>query len=37
LQSELKDASRGFLLNDSLFIEAEIEIISTVKNFIEKK
>ncbi|XP_062146905.1 uncharacterized protein LOC133854671 isoform X2 [Alnus glutinosa] len=37
LQTELKDASRGFLLNDTLFVEAEIEIISIVKNFIEKK
>ncbi|XP_059444229.1 uncharacterized protein LOC132176118 [Corylus avellana] len=37
LQSELKDTSRGFLLNDNLIVEAEIEIISTVKNFIEKK
>ncbi len=37
LQTELKNASRGFLLNDTLFVEAEIEIISIVKNFIEKK
>lgn len=37
LLNDLKDTSRGFLINDTLIIEAQIEIISTVKIFTEKK
>ncbi|KAL7166585.1 hypothetical protein ACSBR2_037286 [Camellia fascicularis] len=31
--TDLHDASKGFLVNDTLIIEAEVSIISTVKNF----
>ncbi|CAL5381010.1 unnamed protein product [Camellia sinensis] len=31
--SDLHDASKGFLVNDTLIVEAEVSAISTVKNF----
>ncbi|XP_058191576.1 uncharacterized protein LOC131308639 [Rhododendron vialii] len=31
--SELKDASKGFMVNDVVFVEAQIKLISTFKDF----
>ncbi|GMP40589.1 hypothetical protein CsSME_00010967 [Camellia sinensis var. sinensis] len=31
--TDLHDASKGFLVKDTLIVEAEVRIISTVKNF----
>ena len=30
---DLRDASKGFLVNDTLIVQAEVSAISTVKNF----